>query len=285
MGKRRDAEQFAALVQTGLERGMDVVAAWRTARAQRPSAQARALQAEHQRLATAQRREIERYDRRARRLNTQVTAGTAVAGVAGTVGVIDVVVEATTSSVGVYGPSWVWLATAVVGGVTAISARRARATLPESPRPEAALGPTSVLAADAIGASESQQLIAVRVQLARIVPAIDRLHPGAGAELRRADTEAAPTLHALVERLGILDRIRREMPDTSAYQAATSAALEVSQRLRTGAQTYERLVAASATMLAAPDIARSTDEVLGPALDALTAYTHGLQATAERFER
>ena len=30
-------------------------------------------------------------------------------------------------------------------------------------------------------------------------------------------------------------------------------------------------------MLAAPDIARSTDEVLTPALEGLVAYTHGLQ--------
>ena len=44
-----DRDQFARVVQTGIARGMDVVDAWRQARAQRPSAQARALQVEQTR--------------------------------------------------------------------------------------------------------------------------------------------------------------------------------------------------------------------------------------------
>ena len=45
------------------------------------------------------------------------------------------------------------------------------------------------------------------------------------------------------------------MAGTQAEAAATSAAVEVRERLATGCATYERLIAASATMLAAPDIA------------------------------
>ncbi len=67
------------------------------------------------------------------------------------------------------------------------------------------------------------------------------------------------------------------MPGTPAEAAATTASVEVRERLATGCTTYERLITASATMLAAPDIARSTDEVLTPALEGLVAYTHGLQ--------
>jgi hypothetical protein len=33
-------------------------------------------------------------------------------------------------------------------------------------------------------------------------------------------------------------------------------------------------------MLAAPDVARGTDDVLAPALEGLAAYTHGLQRAA-----
>lgn len=273
-------DSFARAVQTGIARGLDVVAAWQQARSTRPSAQARALQAEQERAIAGQRRAVTQYDRRAHRLQTQATAGVAVAGVAGTVGVIDVIAEAATSSVGVYGPSWMWATAAVVGAVAAISARRQRRQLPPRPGVDP-LPPAPVeVPAGAIGAEQSRQLISLRLQLTQVVPAVDRLHPGAAYELRRADVEAAPPLHALVERLVILHRIRIDMPGTQAETAATTAAIEVRDRLATGCATYEQLLAAAATMLAAPDIARSTDEVLAPALEAMAAYTHGLQRAA-----
>ena len=276
-----DGDQFARMVQSGISRGLDVVEAWRQARAQRLTPQARQLQAEHQRLATKAKREISRHRRRQRRLQTQVTAGTAVAGVAGTVGAIDVIAEATTSQAAVYGPSWMWIGTAVIGAVVAIASRRAQSALPPEPRLAVPPPPPATVPSSAIGAAESQRLNALRLQLAQVIPAMEQLHAGAADELRQADAEAAPPLHGLVDRLAVLDRIRREMPGTQAEAAATVAAVDVRDRLAAGCGTYERLLAASATMLAAPDIARSTDEVLGPALQAMTAYTHGLQRTAE----
>ena len=278
---KSDGDQFARRVQAGIARGLDVVEAWRLARAQRLTPQARQLQAEHQRLATAAKREVSRYRRRDRRLQTQVTAGTAVAGVAGTIGAIDVIAEATTSQAGVYGPSWMWIGAAVVGAVVAITSRRARSSLPPEPRVAVPPPPPATVPSSAIGSTEAQRLNALRLQLAQVIPTMQQLHPDAADELRRADAEAAPPLHGLVDRLAVLDRIRREMPGTQAEAAATVAAVEVRDRLAAGCGTYERLLAASATMLAAPDIARSTDEVLGPALQAMTAYTHGLQRTAE----
>lgn len=273
-------DSFAKALQTGIARGLDAVDAWKQARAARPSAQARALQAEQERAVALQVYARRRYDRHVQRLQTQATTGTAVAGVAGTVGVIDVVAEATTSQVGVYGPSWMWISAAVIGGVLALTARRQRRTLPAPPRVDELPAAPIAVPPDAIGAPESQQLITLRLQLVQVIPAISRLHPGAADELRRADAEAAPPLHALVERLVILHRIRQDMPGTTAEEAATTAAIEVRSRLTTGCTTYEQLLAASATMLAAPDIARSTDEVLSPAVAALTAYTHGLQRAA-----
>lgn len=273
-------DSFSKALQASIAKGLDAVDAWKQARAARPSAQARALQAEQERAVALQAYARRRYDRRAQRLQTQATTGTAVAGIAGTVGVIDVVAEAATSQVGVYGPSWAWITAAIIGGILAVSARRQRRTMPAPPRVDELPAAPIAVPADAIGAPESQQLITLRLQLVQVIPAIARLHPGAAEELRQADVEAAPPLHALVERLVILHRIRHDMPGTQAEEAATTAAMEVRARLTTGCTTYEQLLAASATMLAAPDIARSTEDVLSPALAAMAAYTHGLQRAA-----
>ena len=275
-----DRDQFARVVQTGIARGMDVVDAWRHARAQRPSAQARALQVEQTRRLAEQQKALRRHQRKQRRLNNEVTGGVAVAGVAGTLGVLDIVIESTTAAAGVYGPAWIWVVLAGGGAVTALSARRRRAQLPPAPRVDVSPLPTITVPPDAIGAEQAQRLTSLRMQLAQVIPAIERLHPDAASELRRADHEAAPQLHALVDRLVILHGIRREMVGTEAEEAATSAAVEVRERLTTGCTTYERIIAASATMLAAPDVARGTEEVLTPALQGLAAYTHGLQRAA-----
>ena len=275
-----DRDQFARVVQAGISRGMDVVDAWRQARAQRPSAQARALQAEHDRRLAEQQRALRRHQRRQRTLDNEVTGGVAVAGVAGTLGVLDIVIESTTATAGVYGPAWMWVALAASGGVVAAVARRKRAQLPPAPRVDSIPSAPTAIPAHAIGAEQAQRLTSLRLQLAQVIPAIERLHPDAAADLRRADLEAAPQLHALVDRLIVLHGIRIEMAGTQAEAAATSAAVEVRERLTTGCATYERLIAASATMLAAPDIARGTDEVLAPALEGLTAYTHGLKRAA-----
>ena len=259
---------------------MDVVDAWRQARAQRPSAQARALQAEQQRLVGEQQRALRRHQRRQRRLDNEVTGGIAVTGIAGTLGVLDIVVESTTASAGVFGPAWLWVALAAGGGITAAVARRQRAQLPPAPRVDALPLTSVAIPSDAIGAEQAQRLTSLRLQLAQVIPALDRLHPGAAADVRRADLEAAPQLHALVDRLVVLHGIRAEMTGTQAEAAATTAAVEVRERLATGCETYEQLIAASATMLAAPDVARGTDEVLAPALEGLAAYTHGLKRAA-----
>lgn len=275
-----DRDQFARVVQAGISRGMDVVDAWRQARAQRPSAQARALQAEHDRRLAEQQRALRRHQRRQRTLDNEVAGGVAVAGIAGTLGVLDIIIESTAATAGVYGPAWMWVALAAGGGVVAAVARRKRAQLPPAPRVDAIPSAPAAIPAHAIGAEQAQRLTSLRLQLAQVIPAIERLHPDAAADLRRADLEAAPQLHALVDRLVVLHGIRIEMAGTQAEAAATSAAVEVRERLTTGCATYERLIAASATMLAAPDIARGTDEVLTPALEGLTAYTHGLKRAA-----
>jgi hypothetical protein len=275
-----DRDQFARVVQSSIARGMDVVDAWRQARAQRPSAQARALQIEQGRRLAEQQRALRRHQRKERRLSNEATGGVVVAGVAGTLGVLDIVIESTTASAGVYGPAWIWVALAAAGGVVTGVARRQRREMPPPPRVDVVPLPTIAIPPDAIGAEQAQRLTALRVQLAQVIPAIERLHPGAAQDLRAADLEAAPQLHALVDRLVILHSIRRDMAGTDAEAAATAAAVEVRKRLTTGCTTYERIIAASATMLAAPDVARGTDDVLAPALEGLAAYAHGLERAA-----
>lgn len=277
---RPDRESFAAVVQAGIERGLDVVEAWRAARASKPS---RALEAARQRAVVAHTREVRRYERRRATLTTRTIGGTAVAGVAGTVGTIDVIAEVATNQTAVYGPSWMWLGAAVIGAVTAFTARRRARSLTPPPAFVAPIGPPPTLRPDAIGAGESQRLIRLRVQLADIVATLDALHPAAAADLRQADIEASPPLHALIERLELLDRMRRELGNSPAADAATTAAMQVRERLHAGCQTYESLLTASASLLAAPDVSRSTAEVLTPAIEALQAYTHGLQRSAETF--
>ena len=92
--------------------------------------------------------------------------------------------------------------------------------------------------------------------------------------------EAAPALAAQVTRLAVLDQVRRELPGSQADRAASDAAEQVRARLAEGVAVYDRLLAAASTMLASPDLGRSSLDVLGPAADALTAYAAGLRTAA-----
>ena len=114
-----------------------------------------------------------------------------------------------------------------------------------------------------------------------MAPSLERLYPGSGDELRRADNEAAGPLTALAERLLVLDQLQRELPGTSAAASAAASAELVRGRLAEGCATYDELLAAAARLLAAPDMTRSTSEILGPAVDAMLAYAHGLQRAAD----
>ena len=62
---------------------------------------------------------------------------------------------------------------------------------------------------------------------------------------------------------------------------AAAASELVRTRLADGCATYDELLAAAARLLAAPDITRSTSDILGPAVNAMIAYSHGLQRAAD----
>ena len=253
---------------------MDLVAAFQFASGGGKGAN-RMLEREHRRAQELHRRTVVSYQRRIRRWRREQTAGAVIGVGSGAVGLLSVIA--------VSGPGWAvaWFAAAGIGGITSWRARQSlRSARPPITGP-ASVPPPPMLPRSAIGAAEVSRFTQVRAQVASVAASIDRLHPGAGDELRRADAEAAGPLTALAERLLVLHRLREELPNTSAAQAAESSANIVKARLVEGTSTYNELLAAAARLLSAPDANRSTSQVLGPAIAAMVAYAHGLQHASQ----
>lgn len=281
--KKRNADDLAALIEQGLNRGLDVIDAFWAVTGSSNRGSSRALAREQRRAVEAQRKVVQRYERQLNRLRRSSIGGTVVAGAAGSIGVLDLVVEAG-GSAGAFGPPALWFITAGIGGVVAWRARRKLRGVGAPPTSTPAIAPPSPLPRSAVGAIEVQRLISVRMQILQMANTVEPLSPGAGDELRQADAQAAGPLTALAERLALLHQLQRELPDSPAADAARSSALVVRDRLSSGCATYEELLAASARLLAAPDHERSTAEILDPAVQAMIAYAHGLQRAADTFE-
>jgi hypothetical protein len=262
----RLAERVAALV----EQGLDVAEAYSTAK----GANAKASR-EYAKAMERHAKNVRRHQARVLSRRRSAVTLTAVAGSTAVLGVIDVAA----GGGAVPGDPWMWLFGSAIATVLAVRNRydAQHAHSPEPPMLTPAATAQS-LPRSAIGWSEAQGLAAVRRQLVGMVPAVAALHPDAGRELKAADDEAAPALAAQVARLAVLDQVRRELPDSEAATAAADAAQQVRARLAEGVAVYDRLLAAASTMLASPDLGRSSAEVLGPAADALTAYAEGLRA-------
>lgn len=205
--------------------------------------------------------------------------GAVVAGVAGSIGFIDVIVTASGSDVP--GPAGLWFAAAGVGAIVSVRGTRLLRRMGGPPEFTPVVGAPPRLRRSAIGSAEVVRFSAVRVQVMTLAPSLDRLFAGAGAELLRADAEAAAPLTDLCERLVVLDDLQRELPGTAAAGTARRSADAVRERLAAGCATYDDLLAASAQLLAAPDLSRSTNEVLSPAIDAMLAYAHGLERASD----
>jgi hypothetical protein len=233
----------------------------------------------------ARREAIERHERKVRRYEKRMadskrgfrTMSIASLGL-GAGGIVDLVANV------VPGPTPTALF--VASALAALSARSKRRFVRESKPPSQPELPSAApprLPSGAIGQVEAEQFARVRKQLVDLIPSLSGIHPDAGRELKNADGEAGSALAGLVQRLALLDRIRTDLAGSQAAAAATTAADDVRERLAEGVETYDRLLAAAATMLAAPDMGRTSIQVLGPAIEALTAYAHGLEASAETF--
>lgn len=174
---------------------------------------------------------------------------------------------------------------AAVGGLAAGSAavglrsrRRARELAAHPPVPQIPPPPPARLRPSAQGAGQVDRVAQVLMNLYDLVPAVGRLYPAAGQELWRTVSEVEPLLRGQVERLDSLDRLRTEMPGSRAAEAAASAATEIVGRVRAGADALEDLLAAAASLLAAPDIGDAVPDTLAPAILSLQAYAYGLGA-------
>ncbi len=262
----RLGERVAALV----EQGLDVAEAYSAAKGNGTKA-TRAYGKAMEKHAKAVRNHQEKIaeDRR-----DSVTL-TAVSGATAVLGVIDA------ASSAIPGPAWMWLFGSAFAAVSAVRHRYAakNSVAPEPPALASSYTATDIRR-EAIGWAEAQGLAAVRRQLVAMVPAVAALHPEAGKELMAADDEAAPALAAQVTRLAVLDQVRRDLPGSQAAVAAADSAEQVRARLAEGVAVYDRLLAAASTMLASPDLGRSSLDVLGPASDALTAYAAGLRTAS-----
>jgi len=233
---------------------------------------------EHAKAMEKHAKAVRKHEERLAESRRESVTLTAVSGATAVLGVIDLASGAANA---LPGSPALWLVVSALAGVTAV---RKRYFLKNAVAPEPPTLATSYAANDirreAIGWAEAQGLAAVRRQLVAMVPAVAALHPEAGKELKAADDEAAPALAAQVTRLAVLDQVRRDLPDSRAAVAAAGSAEQVRARLAEGVAVYDRLLAAASTMLASPDLGRSSIDVLGPASDALTAYAAGLRTAS-----
>lgn len=264
MGKPRgslsasDVERVLRLLQNGAAAAADALGS-RSVSGGRATVEAA-------RAERAYRKELTRYQRGVERDRAQ-------AWWAGAGAVVCAAVAPPTGGVSLVGTAaFGWLATS---SVVRLRTRRPPAP-PPPPVPEIPRLPRA-----AIGAGEVERLARAERRLAEVSPAVQRLHPGAGAELHAATAEASPLLHQQAHRLAVLHGLRADLAASPSGAAADAAARDVAARLDRGVSAYEALLGAAATLLGAPDVARNVDDVLTPAMQALQAYTHGLTVSAE----
>lgn len=138
--------------------------------------------------------------------------------------------------------------------------------------------PPARLRPGARGADQADRVAEALLHLYDLVPSVGRLYPAAGQDLWRTVSQVEPLLRGQVERLTSLDRLEWSMPGSRPAEAAQAASIEITGRLRSGADALEDLMVAAARMLSAPDIGEGVSDVLAPAIDSLDAYAHGLNA-------
>lgn len=283
----KTSSEFGETVAKVVTWGQTQMAAAKAERIRRtdPVAQAqerrRLAQVERQRAAVAQAQQQVRYQSRLQRWRLRAKTGVAAAAGMATLGVIDTATLATSADNGVIpGSPGMWFVMAAVSGFVGV---RARYQL-QNAQPPVALPlpvvPPPVLAADAVGAVEASRLAHAERQLFEMLPAVQELHGEAADSLRATLGSVQPGMYALVERLDLVSKL-----DAMAAPQAAEAAEVLRRRLVAGVEAYDRLIAATALLLAAPDPGGPASDQLSRASHELEAYAAGLTAASNALDR
>lgn len=237
--------------------------------------------AERARVEQAQAVADQRFANKRRRLAVRSTTGNYVAAGALGLGTLDLATGIGQPMInGVMpGSPGFWLVTAAVSAVIGLRARlQLKNAEPPAPLQLPAI-PPPVIPPGAVGAEEVADLYRAEGQLIAMIPAVDRLHPQAGLSLRDTLNSVQPTMHAVIERLDLVSNI-----DAMRAPQAAEAAETLRRRLAAGVASYDRLIAATATLLAAPDPAGAANDSLAIAAQDLEAYAAGLAVAADTFD-
>jgi hypothetical protein len=247
------------MVEAGIARGLNVIDAFTAATGNRT------LDRAHKKELATQKSARRKHQARVEsfRFGAVAGGGTAIAG-----GALAVVIS---------NPA-LWLI-AVGGAVISIMSIRGWRRLGPEPVGRGSVAPATPLPRGAIGRDCVKRYLAVRTQVVNMSSSVSVLHPAAGKELVNAEAQAAGALNTLCDRLLVLHQLAASLPGTAAAASAASAAQVVASRLALGCDSYDKLLAAAAELLASPDIAGMVN--LQPAADSLIAYSHGLMRASD----
>lgn len=255
----RTPAEISAMVEAGIARGLNVIDAFTAATGNRT------LDRAHKKEMATQKSARRKHQARVEsfRFGAVAGGGTAIAG--GTLAIV------------ISNPA-LWLI-AVGGAVISIMSIRGWRRLGPEPVGRGSVAPATPLPRGAIGRDCVKRYLAVRTQVVNMSSSVSVLHPAAGKELVNADAQAAVALNTLCDRLLVLHQLAASLPGTAAAASAASAAQVVASRLVLGCDSYDKLLAAAAELLASPDIAGMVN--LQPAADSLIAYSHGLMRASD----
>ncbi len=223
----------------------------------------------------------QRYTARLKRLSVRSATGNYVAAGAAGLGVVDVATGITQPMVNGAIPAspGLWFVTAAVAALIGVRARLQLTHATPPPAPALPPVPPPVLPATAVGSEESAEVFRAEAQLVAMIPAVDQIHPEAGMALRTTMHAVQPRMHGLIERLELLSNV-----DAMKAPQAAEAAETLRRRLAEGAEAYDRLIAATVTLLAAPDPAGAANDSLSMAVYELESYAAGLAAASEAMD-
>ena len=267
------AARLAAKINQVSDAALAFRDSWRESPAPITTSQRMAQQ--HQAAKVRHSRDLRRYYSKLKRLKHRTQGATGMAIAAGTVAIADVVTA---------GPEvWFWIGapTAVISGWVARSSSEQAKQLKPPEAPKSLAPPPQPLPEGVVGYRDSARLNGTRVQLAQLLPEIDRLHAQAAGEIRAADAEAAPALGALVNRLALLHQVSAGSPGTAAATTAAKSSEEIRRWLAEGVEMYDELLRASVELLGTPGPQQLTTNRLHTSVNELSAYSEGLRRTAD----